>query len=105
MVGHVFLVDLIDFILRIATDLVECLLIVLSYLSDIIPKLLCSILGGLHVLPKLLKLLRNALVVLPDDAVDFVLILELLLFLLGLQFLIVGCILEHLLRVGLPLEL
>lgn len=97
LVGHVLLVDLIDFILRIATDLVKCLLVVLADLSDIVPQLLSCVFCSFHVLPELLELFRHALVVLLYDAVDLVLVLQLLLLLLSLQLLVVGRILQHLL--------
>jgi hypothetical protein len=93
LIGHVLLVDFIDFILSVAADLIECLIVVLAYLPNIVPQLFRGILGSLHVLAELLQLLADSLIVLADDPVDLVLILELLLFLLGLQFLVVGRIL------------
>lgn len=97
LVGHVLLVDLVDLVLGVAADLVKRLLVVLADLSNVIPQLLSRVLCRFHVLAELLQLFGDTLVMLTHDSIDLVFILQLLLFLLSLQLLIVGGILEHLL--------
>jgi hypothetical protein len=74
-------------------------------LSDVVAKLLSGVFSSLHVLPELFKLLRHTLVVSTDDTIDLVFILACLLLFLSLELLEVCGISQHLLRVGLPLEL
>ena len=105
LVLHVLLVDLLDLELGICIDLSECLLVVLPDLVDVVVQLHSRVFRSLHVLLKLVQLLPHTLVVLVYYPVYLALIVSGLFFLLSLQFLEVGSISKHLLRVGLPLQL
>ena len=105
LVLHVFLVDFVDFEFGIIFNLSDSLRIVLLNLFDVVAKLLSGVLGSLHILPELFKLLRHTLVVSTNDTINLVFILAGLLFFLSVELLEVCGISQHLLGVGLPLEL
>jgi hypothetical protein len=105
LVLHVLLVDFIDFEFCVSSYLSKSLLVILTDLSDVVTEGLSGVFCSLHVLAELLKFLCNTLVVLLHDAIHLLFVFKSLLFLLSLEFLIVGSIGKHLLRISLPLEL
>lgn len=74
LVVGILLVDFVDLVLGISTDLVEGLVIVLANLPYIVAQLLRRVLSRLHVLAELFQLFCHTLVVFFDDTVDFVLV-------------------------------
>jgi hypothetical protein len=74
LVVGILLVDFVDLVLGISTNLVEGLVIVLANLPYIVAQLLRRVLSRLHVFAELFQLFCHTLVVFFDDTVDFVLV-------------------------------